>query len=205
VHKEFLNLKIYDKKVYWKDALAEVYNILTQEYENIYKLGELSNSEFESLDIAVDSLEEKEAINKIILHWTSFLLYVSRVNFLINIVTLSNESRGVKKKEINEFRNTATGHIESRLDTALFWIRFHISYFYFKFIEIREEPNTNKTIVEIYLTSFQSAVNFIDEKSGNGATKFCDNYSLKDTIKIKCLKEILEIEEAFKNAEDDKD
>jgi hypothetical protein len=204
MHKDFLNLKIYDKKVYWKDALAEVYNILAQENENMYKLAELTNSEFKSLDIAVDSLEEKAAINKIISHWTSFLLYVSRVNFLINIVTLSNESRGVKKKEINEFRNTATSDIESRLDAALFWIQFHISYFYFKFIEIREEPNTNKTIVEIYLNSFQSAVDFIDDKSGNGATKFRDKYSLKETIKIECLNKIIEIEEAFKNVEDDK-
>lgn len=202
MHKDFLNLKIYDKKVYWKDGIAEIYDILTKQFENMSAIEEINSKPFDNLDIALSSLELKKAIDKIILHWISFLSYVSRVNFLINIVTLSNESRGVKKKEINEFRNTATSHIDSHLVTALFWIKFHTDYFYFKLFELHEDSDINKTIVEIYLNAFQSAVNFIDKESENGATKFSENYSLRNTIESKCLKALEELDNL--PAEDDK-
>jgi hypothetical protein len=202
MYKDFLNLKIYDKKVYWKDGIAEIYDILTQQFKNMSEIEEINSKPFDNLDIALSSLELEKAIDKIILHWTSFLLYVSRVNFLINIVTLSNESRGVKKKEINEFRNTATSHIDTHLVSALFWIKFHTDYFYFKLFEIREDSDINKTIVKIYLNAFQSAVNFIDKKSGNGATKFSENYSLRNIIESKCLKVLEELDNLA--ADDDK-
>jgi outer membrane protein insertion porin family len=62
------------------------------------------------------------------------------------------------------------------------------------FKDVRIEVNSAVVIVIVEERPIIGAVDFVGIKEFD-----------KDTIKIKCLKEILEIEEAFKNAEDDKD
>ena len=74
MHKDFLNLKIYDKKVYWKDGIAEIYDILTKQFENMrnkaveknqfspaitaeYRIGQAAGFYIDRKEITTNSLE----------------------------------------------------------------------------------------------------------------------------------------------------
>jgi hypothetical protein len=185
-----MNLKIYDKKHNDNDALVEMYTCLKNEYQEISDYRESTIEAFKPLEVAIEKLETKEAIDKIILYWVANLTYFIRVNYLINIVKLSDKTRRIKKKEIKDFTEIANSHIIDQIDSALTYSQFHISYFYFRFIEVRQERDLGETLLNAYLEAFQSAIGFVDTKFGNSASKFSDNYTLEILLKRKLIDKI---------------
>jgi hypothetical protein len=185
-----MNLKIYDKKYNDNDALVEIYTYLKNEYQEISDYRELTIEAFKPLGVAIDKLETKDAINKIVLYWVANFTYFARVNYLINIVKLSDKTRKIKKKEIRDFTEIANSHIIDQLYSALTYTEFHISYFYFRFIEVRQEKDLGEILLNAYSEDFHSAIGYVDTKFGNSASKFSENYTLEILLKRKLIDKI---------------
>lgn len=182
MYKDFLNLKIYDKKIDNNNAVAEIYRVLTSEFETMSQNDLKLNSDFEDIDIAVQTLDEKKAIDKIILYWISYLNYFNRVNYLINIMNLSTDIRKIKSKEISKFIDQAEKHIQGHLKFALSGTRRHCSYLFFKLFEVRNDKNIQIKMQDIYLAAFNSALNYVDSKTSSSGTKLSKKYLLENLI-----------------------
>jgi len=195
---DFLNLKLYDKKVNSKSALAEIYELLIKEYKSISEYNNMNTVVFSDIKTALNNLESKQVVNKIILFWTSILLYISRVNFLINITAVGVSSGRVKKRDLDEFTEITKKHIDSVINSALNLVDMHISFLYFKYWETQKSSETNNLLIETYLNSFQTAMQVVDKKTSNSAIKITDNYSLGKLIELRCIHK-LELLDTYKD------
>ncbi len=187
---DFLNLKLYDKKVNSKIALAEIYELLIKEYKSISEYHNMNTVVFSDIKTALNNLESKQVVDKITLYWTSILLYISRVNFLTNITSIGVNSGRVKKRDLDEFTEITKNHIDSVLKSALDLAEMHMSFLYFKYWETQKSSEINSLLVETYLNSFQSAMQVMDKKISNSSTKISDNYSLRKLIELRCIQKL---------------
>jgi hypothetical protein len=194
-----MNLKIYDKKYNNNESLAEIYTYLKYEYLEISKYREKNSEAFHPLESVVEKLETKEAINKMVVYWGMNLTYFSHINFLTNIVILSEKSRKTKKKEIRDFVEIANSHITNQLNASIALVQIHISYLYFKYIESRKERNFSQSLLNAYLEAFQSAVEAVDSELGNAASKFAEMYTLETLIEQNVLQKIKQLENMTKS------
>jgi hypothetical protein len=185
-----MSLKIYDKKNNNKESLAEIYNLLTEEFKTMPVNIERTHSAFKSIGVAVEKLSEQDAIDKIILFWVTYFTFFSRVNFLLNVVKVSEKDRRIKGKEVKEFTEIVNSHIVEEIDSSLHYMQWHISYFYFRFFEVRNEIDLGETITSLYLRAYQSAVDYVDSQSSKSASKFSEIYTLEILLKRKLMNKI---------------
>jgi hypothetical protein len=184
---DLLNLKIYDAKIHWKESVAELYKVLIEDYEKTIKSRKELSVWFESrADIDHDEVSDKLAIEKIIEYWSIFFIYVSRVNFLKNVLS-QNQSAGIfKGKEIKEFNKTADSYIQDQLESFVMYMQPQLFYFFIGFFDIRHETSLSDKIKTLYLNALSSSTKGVDKVMSNSASKISQLYALENLVTAKC-------------------
>ena len=183
---DLLNIKAFDKKYNWKESLADLYTRLTSEFEKTSAFNEKTTTLFRNASNSKVELEDKDAVEAIVKYWVFILIYICRVNFLINIVDTEKELKRIKDKERKEFISISENHIMNQIDHYLSYSHSQLFYFYFKFIDVRNEINLVEKISAIYLNAFKSAVRAVDKESLKAASKIVNKYDLEELVKYKC-------------------
>ena len=188
---DLLKLKIFDRKIYWKESVAELYKILFAESEKAEKSQKSFSQWFQGeADKDHDEASNKFAIDKVSAYWSIFFMYTSRVNFLKNIISQNQAGGLFKGKEIREFTKTADKHIETQIESFVLYMQPQLFYFFMNYIEIRHEPILANKITSLYVSAFNTSIKEIDKLVSNSASKINQHYDLEKLVINKCEQQL---------------